>query len=190
MGIDQIVKCVLVIGCPSSIEEYYQQIGRGGRDGLQCETIFYYDISKKIIRDIMIKKERNSHIKLDNLKKVEEYFYTKKCRRQYILDYLGLSKSYFAYNGFTCTNCDNCINYNLTDITSYILNNSKKIDSIIYEFKLKKIINDWKEYIQFKKYTTDNLPENMKIRLRLDQNDLSEYDVLYDKFDNIKIKNY
>ena len=46
MGIDQIVKCVLIIGCPSSIEEYYQQIGRGGRDGKHCETVLYFDCKK------------------------------------------------------------------------------------------------------------------------------------------------
>ena len=187
MGIDQIVKCVLIIGCPSSIEEYYQQIGRGGRDGLPCETIFYYDLSKKIIRSIMIKKEHNSQIKLDNLKKIDEYFYTKRCRRQYILDYLGLSKSYFAYNGFTCNNCDNCNNYNLIDITQYIWSDkaNKKIENIIYLFNLTKILLDWKEYVKYKKYTPETLPENMKIRLRLDNNILTEYDILYDKFDSV-----
>ena len=213
MGIDQIVKCVLIIGCPSSIEEYYQQIGRGGRDGLPCETIFYYDLSKKIIRSIMIKKEQeqnsqtikdkeqnsqikldnlkkidaNSKIKLDNLKRIDEYFYTKRCRRQYILDYLGLSTNYFAYNGFTCNNCDNCNNYNLIDITLYIWSGkvNKKIGNIIYLFNLTKILIDWKEYVKFKKYTPETLPENMKIKLRLDNDVLSEYDILYDKFDSV-----
>ena len=45
MGIDQIIKCIIIIGFPSSIEEYYQQIGRGGRDGLYCETVLYFDYS-------------------------------------------------------------------------------------------------------------------------------------------------
>jgi len=45
MGIDQIVRCVIIFGFPSSIEEYFQQIGRAGRDGLPSETILYYDYS-------------------------------------------------------------------------------------------------------------------------------------------------
>jgi RecQ family ATP-dependent DNA helicase len=55
MGIDQIVKCVLIFGSPSSIEEYYQQIGRGGRDGLPCETVLYFDNHKYNIALFMLK---------------------------------------------------------------------------------------------------------------------------------------
>ena len=58
MGIDQIVRCVLCIGCPSTIEEYWQQIGRGGRDGLECETILYFDYGNYIRSKIMINKDK------------------------------------------------------------------------------------------------------------------------------------
>lgn len=188
MGIDQIVKCVLIIGCPASIEEYYQQIGRGGRDGLDCETVFYYDKSKKIAKEYILKKEQNSYYKIENIRKVDDYFYTKKCRRQFILDYLGLSKSYFAYNQFTCKKCDNCTKYKLIDITNYVITDkvNPKIENIIDEFKLNKILRDWRKFIEFKNYTLENIPDGMKIKLRLNNFDLSEYDLIYDKYDNIK----
>jgi RecQ family ATP-dependent DNA helicase len=196
MGIDQIVRCVLVFGCPTSIEEYWQQIGRGGRDGLPCETIFYYDKSAFVIATKMIDSEPNKilvKMKKNNLQKVNEYYETKKCRRQYILEYLGLSKSYFAYNGFTCSNCDNCLNYNLVDITHYIweafIENKplkESINNIINdnEFKLNKILKDWKSYIEFKKYTQDNLPDNLKIKLIIG-NIIDQNDIIFDKFDKI-----
>ena len=201
MGIDQIVRCVIILGCPSSIEEYYQQIGRGGRDGLICETIFFYDGSKKKIREYIISSEIGTPLlkesKKENLKKVQSYVYSKKCRRQYILEYLGSSKNYFAYNGFTCNNCDNCTKYNLTDITfyiwdRYILNKqlNKKIYNIIYDndYNISKILNDWVKYIEFKKYTLETLPENLKIKLRLpDEFIESSYDLIYDKYSELHI---
>jgi RecQ family ATP-dependent DNA helicase len=201
MGIDQIVRCVIVLGCPSSIEEYYQQIGRGGRDGLQCETVFFYDNSKKKVREFMINKENNTqnimYTKKNNLMKVQNFVYTKKCRRQFILEYLGLSKSYFAYNGFICNNCDNCTKYKLTDITFYIwehfisnktLNN--KIFNIIHDkdFNIYKILKDWTLYVKFKNYSLCSLPENFKIKLRLPDNFIeSDYDLIYDKYKYIEI---
>ena len=42
MGIDQTVRCVIIFGAPSSIEEYYQQIGRAGRDNKEAETVLYF----------------------------------------------------------------------------------------------------------------------------------------------------
>ena len=42
MGIYQVVRCVLIIGAPSSIEEYYQMIGRAGRDNLQADTVLFF----------------------------------------------------------------------------------------------------------------------------------------------------
>jgi len=172
MGIDQIVRCVLIFGCPSSIEEYYQQIGRGGRDGLQCETIFYYDASKQIMKEKMIVKEDNYEYKKLNLQRIKQYFYTKKCRRQYILEYLGLVDNYFNYNGFMCNNCDNCTKYEMIDITepiwNHYINNCKleiNIDIIINELKIRNILNDWKSYIILNKYKIETLPELLKIKV-------------------------
>jgi RecQ family ATP-dependent DNA helicase len=108
MGIDQIVKCVLIFGSPSSIEEYYQQIGRGGRDGLPCETVLYFDYSKFKIAQYML-KELNKFpalykAKKDNLNKIKNLVYIKTCRRKYILEYFNEK-----CNFINCNNCDNCL---------------------------------------------------------------------------------
>jgi RecQ family ATP-dependent DNA helicase len=173
MGIDQIVKCILIIGCPSSIEEYYQQIGRGGRDGLPCETVFYFDASKRVMKQKILEKEINNKNKLENLNNIIKYYYTKKCRRQYILEYFELdpNENYFDQNGFTCTNCDNCTKYNLIDITEYIwdynINNNynKNIDLLINELKIEKLLNYWNQAIKSNNYTIETLPELMKIKI-------------------------
>ena len=198
MGIDQIVRCVLCIGCPSTIEEYWQQIGRGGRDGLECETILYFDYGNYIRSKIMINKDKIQEsvkmLKIKNMNKVHDLYCTLKCRRQYILEYLGLSKSYFAYNGFTCSNCDNCTKHKLTDITSYIWDHymldkplNKKIENIIFDknYKLSKILKDWKEYIQFKNYNLITIPENMKLKLNINEDIIDNNDILYDKYNTL-----
>lgn len=107
MGIDQIVRCVLIFGCPSSIEEYYQQIGRGGRDGLYCETVLFFDKSGFMRSKSMIEKETPNEklrqFKKDNIQKVYDFYNMSGCRRTFILNYFGQKASK------TCTNCDNCL---------------------------------------------------------------------------------
>ena len=109
MGIDQIVKCVIIFGSPSSIEEYYQQIGRGGRDGKPCETVLSFDYSKFKIAQFMlkdlIKYPALQKAKRDNLNKVKSLVYLKTCRRKYILEYFN-EKCKFT----NCNSCDNCCN--------------------------------------------------------------------------------
>jgi ATP-dependent DNA helicase RecQ len=107
MGIDQIVKCVLIFGSPSSIEEYYQQIGRGGRDGLSCETVLYFDYIKFKTSLFMLKEFNDCpdlyKVKKDNLNKVKKLVDLTTCRRKYILEYFN------EICDFTnCGKCDNC----------------------------------------------------------------------------------
>jgi len=108
MGIDQIVRCVLIFGCPSSIEEYYQQIGRGGRDSLYCETVLFFDISTFMRSLSMIKRCTDNiklkNIRLTNINTIKNFFNSNICRRKYILNYFGQN---FSNN---CDNCDNCLN--------------------------------------------------------------------------------
>ena len=108
MGIDQIVKCVLIFGCPSSIEEYYQQIGRGGRDNLYCETVLFFDMAGFIRSKLMINKEIKNpilnNIRITNLNNVCNFYKINTCRRKFILNYFGQTCNN------TCNNCDNCLN--------------------------------------------------------------------------------
>ena len=108
MGMDQVVRCGIVFGCPSSIEEYYQQIGRGGRDGLPCETVLYFDMANFMRTKSMLTREIKNpkllNTRLTNLQQVCYFFKTTDCRRKYILNYFGQSSTNY------CDNCDNCIN--------------------------------------------------------------------------------
>ena len=133
MGIDQIVKCVLIFGSPSSIEEYYQQIGRGGRDGLSCETVLYFDYSKFKIAQFML-KDFNKYpalykAKKDNLNKVKELVYLKTCRRKYILEYFN-EKCKFT----NCNNCDNCCKKILKEPVQ-IISNKENFEDIINKYE-------------------------------------------------------
>ncbi len=201
MGIDQVVKCVIIFGCPSSIEEYYQEIGRAGRDSLDAHTVLYYDKNAANRTYFVIKndkdksKQKINKNKIENLNTIKNYVDFKLCRRQFILDYFGLKKNYFAYNGFNCSKCDNCLKKNLVDITTYMYDYciNKKYNKIAYNaidtYKLKLIINDWEKYINFKKCTLENIPDELRIKLPdiiIDSTNGNETDI-YDKYKNIKL---
>jgi len=127
MGVDQIVRAVIIIGASSSIEEYWQQIGRAGRDNLPGETIVFFQPKSLIIAKSMleneikknkIKKINNEElnkIRENNLNSMQKYFYLTTCRRKYVLTHFNQPPKFF-----TCNNCDNCCEKELVDITSII----------------------------------------------------------------------
>jgi len=108
MGIDKPdIRFILHADMPSSLEAYYQETGRAGRDGLPAETLMLYGSGDVVKRRRMIHKgsasvpaKRTEYAKLDGLIGVCE---TAGCRRKAILGYFGE-----AYEG-TCGNCDRCI---------------------------------------------------------------------------------
>jgi RecQ family ATP-dependent DNA helicase len=112
MGIDQIVRVVITFGSPTSIEDYFQQIGRAGRDGKPSTTLLMYLTQKYAISKSFLDKEKkeedsNKELirhKISNLGTMYEYaLKIKTCRRKYLLDYFGQKVEWTK-----CDNCDIC----------------------------------------------------------------------------------
>ena len=107
MGIDKPdVRYVFHANLPSSMEAYYQEIGRAGRDGLPSETLMLYGLDDIRMRRMFIDQEqsgddhkRREHKRLDQLIAFCE---ASTCRRQSLL-------SYFDEKSDACNNCDVCI---------------------------------------------------------------------------------
>ena len=105
MGIDKVVHLVIHWGCPENIENYYQEIGRAGRDGKQSECYLLFDKSDFVVNRFFLKNIKNKELreyKDEQINEMEQICYTNKCRKQYIL-------KYFDETIEECMNSDNCL---------------------------------------------------------------------------------
>ena len=108
MGIDKPdVRLVIHHGLPKSIEGYYPETGRAGRDGLPARCVLLFSYADKFKQDYFIRaisdpdEQRQAQEKLEQ---VLQYGYWKGCRRRFLLKYF-----HEEYPSGNCGNCDGCI---------------------------------------------------------------------------------
>ncbi|KAG2639100.1 hypothetical protein PVAP13_2NG634500 [Panicum virgatum] len=106
MGIDKPdVRCVIHYGCPKSLESYYQESGRCGRDGLSSVCWLYYQRSDVTKVDFYCADAKNGTQRkaiIDSFMAAQKYCLLATCRRRFLLQYFGEELN------SDCGNCDNC----------------------------------------------------------------------------------
>jgi ATP-dependent DNA helicase RecQ len=121
MGVDSSdVRLIVHYQTPASIESYYQEAGRAGRDGMSAKCILFFQKKDLVVQNFIIRKESNFKNGETLFGEMKSYIFSETCRQKIIC-------SYFGEEIESCGNCDLCIPSDLDSDRKDYLDNTQKL---------------------------------------------------------------